>query len=677
MNILVINCGSSSLKFQLIDSETEKCIAKGLCERIGIEGSQITYTPDGGEKEQTVTPMPDHTEAIRLVLEALTNEKTGVVKSLDEIGAVGHRIVHGGEKFAASTIITDEVMKAIEECNDLAPLHNPANLIGINACKKLMPTTPMVAVFDTAFHQTMPEEAYMYGLPYEYYEKYKIRRYGFHGTSHSYVSKKAAEVLGKKYEDLKIIVCHLGNGASVSAVKNGKCVDTSMGLTPLEGLDQLESLILSSNDRIVSLEPVTKLPALRSLSLSSGTAVPSLEPLAQTNLAVLDLGLGVGQSGLYKEIDYSPLSQLPDLVCLNLTNHTRVTTKFCKQILAHSPDLRFLNIQNTPASEGSALDVEYLRAYTEADLLKRLANKLRNMFQETVEAKNVRFSVTFQDFDTYYVIADDIRLCQVLTNLVSNAVKFTAKGEITVTFQKMLQEKERMDFLIKVHDTGIGIEPAFLEKIFLPFEQESRNITKKYGGSGLGMAITDNIVRIMGGTIVINSMPGNGSDFNVFLSLPLATEEQIRQIPVEEMPEEVQESADYTFAGKQILLAEDNEINAEIAVDILEEEGASVDVAGNGKIAVEMFENSPVNHYDLILMDVQMPERNGREAASDIRRLDRADAKTVLIFALSADAYVEDKRLSRSYGMDGHFAKPVDFQKMKTEIGEIIRQKKR
>ena len=236
MNILVINCGSSSLKFQLIDSETEKCIAKGLCERIGIEGSQITYAPDGGEKEQTVTPMPDHTEAIRLVLEALTNEKTGVVKSLDEIGAVGHRIVHGGEKFAASTIITDEVMKAIEECNDLAPLHNPANLIGINACKKLMPTTPMVAVFDTAFHQTMPEEAYMYGLPYEYYEKYKIRRYGFHGTSHSYVSKKAAEVLGKKYEDLKIIVCHLGNGASVSAVKNGKCVDTSMGLTPLEGL---------------------------------------------------------------------------------------------------------------------------------------------------------------------------------------------------------------------------------------------------------------------------------------------------------------------------------------------------------------------------------------------------------------------------------------------------------
>lgn len=236
MKVLVINCGSSSLKFQLIDSESEQCLAKGLCERIGIEGSMITYSPEGGEKEKTVTPMPDHTEAIRLVLDALMNPKTGVVKSLDEIGAVGHRLVHGGEKFAGSVLITDEVIAAVEECNDLAPLHNPANLIGINACKKLMPATPMAGVFDTAFHQTMPEEAFMYGLPYEYYQKYKIRRYGFHGTSHSYVSKRAAEVLGRKYEDLKIIVCHLGNGASISAVKNGRCVDTSMGLTPLEGL---------------------------------------------------------------------------------------------------------------------------------------------------------------------------------------------------------------------------------------------------------------------------------------------------------------------------------------------------------------------------------------------------------------------------------------------------------
>lgn len=236
MKILVINCGSSSLKFQLIDSESENCLAKGLCERIGIEGSMITYAPEGGEKEKTVTPMPDHTEAIRLVLEALTNPKTGVVKNLEEIGAVGHRVVHGGEKFAQSVVIDDEVMKAIEECNDLAPLHNPANLIGINACRALMPDTPMVAVFDTAFHQTMPEEAYMYGLPYEYYRKYKIRRYGFHGTSHSYVSKRAADVLGMSYENLKIIVCHLGNGASVSAVKHGRCIDTSMGLTPLQGL---------------------------------------------------------------------------------------------------------------------------------------------------------------------------------------------------------------------------------------------------------------------------------------------------------------------------------------------------------------------------------------------------------------------------------------------------------
>ena len=235
MKILVINCGSSSLKYQLIDSETEEWLAKGLCERIGIDG-RIVYTPAGGEKEIKESPMPDHTNAIKLVLEYLTNDKTGVLKSLDEIGAVGHRIVHGGEKFASSVVINDEVIKAIEECNDLAPLHNPANLIGIDACRKLMPTTPMVAVFDTAFHQTMPEKAYLYGLPNSYYEKYKIRRYGFHGTSHSYVSKRCADVLGKKYEDLKIIVCHLGNGASVSAVKNGKCVDTSMGLTPLEGL---------------------------------------------------------------------------------------------------------------------------------------------------------------------------------------------------------------------------------------------------------------------------------------------------------------------------------------------------------------------------------------------------------------------------------------------------------
>ncbi len=235
MNILVVNCGSSSLKYQLIDSETEQVLAKGLCERIGIDG-RLTYQPAGGEKEITEAAMPTHNEAIQMVLDALVNDKTGVIKSLDEINAVGHRIVHGGEKFTSSVIINDEVMAAIEECNDLAPLHNPANLIGVRTCQKLMPGVPMVAVFDTAFHQTMPAKAYTYGLPYEYYEKYKVRRYGFHGTSHDFVSHKLAELLGKPYDSLKMIICHLGNGASVSAIKDGKCQDTSMGLTPLEGL---------------------------------------------------------------------------------------------------------------------------------------------------------------------------------------------------------------------------------------------------------------------------------------------------------------------------------------------------------------------------------------------------------------------------------------------------------
>ena len=235
MNILVINCGSSSLKYQLINSDTEAVLAKGLCERIGIEGSQITYQPAGGEKEVTVSPMPTHTQAIQMVLDALTNEKNGVIKSLDEVGAVGHRVVHGGENFTSSTLLTEEAMKAIEECNGLARLHNPANLIGIRACQELMPNTPMVAVFDTAFHSTMPPEAYMYGLPYKYYEKYGIRKYGFHGTSHRFVSARCAEVMGRPIEELKIVTCHLGNGSSITAVKNGKVIDTSMGLTPLDG----------------------------------------------------------------------------------------------------------------------------------------------------------------------------------------------------------------------------------------------------------------------------------------------------------------------------------------------------------------------------------------------------------------------------------------------------------
>ena len=235
MHVLVINCGSSSLKFQLINSDSEDVLAKGLCERIGIDG-RLVYQPANGDKETTEAAMPTHKQAIQMVLDALMNEKTGVIKSLDEVDAVGHRVVHGGEKFASSVVINDEVMAAIEECNDLAPLHNPANLIGIRACQELMPKAPMVAVFDTAFHQTMPEKAYLYGLPYEYYEKYKVRRYGFHGTSHSFVSKHAAEFLGLDLNNSKIVVAHLGNGASISAVVNGKCVDTSMGLTPLEGL---------------------------------------------------------------------------------------------------------------------------------------------------------------------------------------------------------------------------------------------------------------------------------------------------------------------------------------------------------------------------------------------------------------------------------------------------------
>ena len=235
MNVLVINCGSSSLKYQLIDSDTEAVLAKGLCERIGIDG-RLVYQKAGNDKEITEASMPTHKEAIQMVLEALTNEKTGAIKSLAEVNAIGHRIVHGGEKFASSAIITDEMIKAVEECNDLAPLHNPANLIGIRVCSELMPNVPQVGVFDTAFHQTMPAKAYLYGLPIDYYKNYKVRRYGFHGTSHSFVSKRAVEFLGLDKDNSKVIVCHLGNGSSISAVQNGKCVDTTMGLTPLEGV---------------------------------------------------------------------------------------------------------------------------------------------------------------------------------------------------------------------------------------------------------------------------------------------------------------------------------------------------------------------------------------------------------------------------------------------------------
>ena len=236
MKVLVINCGSSSLKYQLIDMVNEEALAQGLVERIGIEGSVLTQKVEGKDKYIVKEEMKDHKDAIRLVLEALVDENNGVIKSMDEISAVGHRVVHGGEKYKESVVINDEVKANIEECFKLAPLHNPANMIGIKACEELMPNTPMVAVFDTAFHGTMPEDAYLYALPYELYEKDGIRKYGFHGTSHKYVSQTCAEVMGRDIKDLKIITCHLGNGASLCAVKNGVSVDTSMGFTPLEGV---------------------------------------------------------------------------------------------------------------------------------------------------------------------------------------------------------------------------------------------------------------------------------------------------------------------------------------------------------------------------------------------------------------------------------------------------------
>ena len=236
MKVLVINCGSSSLKYQLIDMETENSLAQGLVERIGIEGSVLTQKVEGKDKYIVKTPMKNHKEAIEIVLKALVDDEHGVIKSMDEITAVGHRVVHGGEKYASSVLITEEVKKSIEECYKLAPLHNPPNMIGIEACEELMPNTPMVAVFDTAFHQTMPKEAFLYALPYELYSENGIRKYGFHGTSHMYVSNKVAEVMGKDIKDLKIVTCHLGNGASLCAVKNGVSIDTTMGFTPLDGI---------------------------------------------------------------------------------------------------------------------------------------------------------------------------------------------------------------------------------------------------------------------------------------------------------------------------------------------------------------------------------------------------------------------------------------------------------
>ncbi|MDY0234436.1 MAG: acetate kinase [Gudongella sp.] len=236
MKILVINCGSSSLKYQLIDMDGEKVLAKGLVERIGIEGAQVKHETTGKEKVVIKEPMEDHKRALTLVLAAIIDENYGAIDSMDEISAVGHRVVHGGEDFSSSVIINEAVMDALKKNIELAPLHNPPNIMGIEACKELMPNTPMVGVFDTAFHQTIPADNYIYAIPYEYYEKYKIRRYGFHGTSHKYVALRAAEILEKDIKDLNIVTCHLGNGSSVTAIQGGLSVDTSMGFTPLEGL---------------------------------------------------------------------------------------------------------------------------------------------------------------------------------------------------------------------------------------------------------------------------------------------------------------------------------------------------------------------------------------------------------------------------------------------------------
>ena len=259
MNILVLNCGSSSLKYQLINSDTEAVLAKGLCERIGIDG-KLKHEPAGGEKYVSDVPLADHTAAVQAVIDALLDKDHGVIESVDEIHAVGHRVVHGGEKFASSVLITDEVKQALEDCTELAPLHNPANLIGIAACEKLMPGVPQVGVFDTAFHQTMPEKAYLYAIPYKYYEKYKIRKYGFHGTSHKFVSKECAAMMGKAPEDLRIVTCHLGNGGSLCAVKNGVSVDTSMGFTPLDGI--------AMGTRSGSIDPAAVLFLMRKENLS-------------------------------------------------------------------------------------------------------------------------------------------------------------------------------------------------------------------------------------------------------------------------------------------------------------------------------------------------------------------------------------------------------------------------
>ena len=321
--------------------------------------------------------------------------------------------------------------------------------------------------------------------------------------------------------------------------------------------------------------------------------------------------------------------------------------------------------------------------------LRGLGERLYDMFAKNLEARGIRYAVNFEDMTVDQVIGDELRISQVLINFLSNAVKFTSEGEITVTFRQMMLQDGMADLLISVRDTGIGMEPEFINRIFRPFEQESIDTSKKYGGTGLGMAITDNLVRLMGGEIVVKSTPGEGSEFSVFLHLPealaqksdtwKATDSEANDMEVAaKSTEELQKNREMenAFRGCRILMAEDNEINAMIAVEILEEMGAEVDVAGNGQIAVEMFTSHPVNYYDFILMDVQMPVMNGRDAARAIRKLNRPDASEILIFALSADAFVEDERKSLESGMNGHYAKPVDFVALQKNVGAFLQERK-
>lgn len=304
--------------------------------------------------------------------------------------------------------------------------------------------------------------------------------------------------------------------------------------------------------------------------------------------------------------------------------------------------------------------------------LRQLADRLYDMFAKNLEARGVHYEVRFEDMTVDYVIGDELRISQAIINFLSNAVKFTSEGEIIVTFRQMMRSAGHVDLMVRVHDTGIGMAPEFINRIFRPFEQESIETTKRYGGTGLGMAITDHIVRLMGGEIVVESEPGKGSDFSVYLHLPEAeAPEQTAKVKVlseDDAEEKMQDS----FKGRHILLAEDNEINAMIAVEILQEMGAEVDVAENGEVAVERFSAQPAGHYDFILMDVQMPVMDGRTATRHIRALNREDAKTIPIFGLSADAFVEDERLSKESGMNSHFSKPVDFRRLQKEIGVFL-----